>query len=525
MMMSWAAKYYGGAARTFIKGIPAVGAFEVLSGSSRWKATLAAQAPKLEARPSRDIPGPKRWPGVASLPFVLSHKEHDPLRIYKVWKACVKEYGPVFRLDMPGMPPSVYISDPADIEHLFKSTTKEHHKPVFKTLSAIRDNHDFLQPKRAGILTEYGEEWWRVRRRVQPYTAKPKTVAMYLAQMDQVALDFVDRWADLRDENKELPSDFAEELYCWGLESLGLVIFNKRLGYLEGNPEVKDVVQMARDIFHLVQKLELAPIQWWKIKETEDFKQLRQTNDKLLKYVQHSVINACKSLEARSPDSQEELNIVERLLLDDELSFEDVHVYLMDLLTAGIDTTAMTVAFTLVKLAQNPEKQAKLHDELDTVLGDRQELLTPQHMGDLKYTKACVKETLRTNSPAILTMRKLYADTVLGGYIVPKGFTVNVMLNIAGTQDEHFPRAAEYLPERWLRHHPLGPINHYASIPFSTGLRNCVGRRLSEQESYTIVARLLHKYRLEWHYGDLDPIMSIVVTPDKPLKLKMIERK
>lgn len=55
----------------------------------------------------------------------------------------------------------------------------------------------------------------------------------------------------------------------------------------------------------------------------------------------------------------------------------------------------MTVAFTLVKLAQNPEKQAKLHDELDTVLGDRQELLTPQHMGDLKYTKACVKETLR----------------------------------------------------------------------------------------------------------------------------------
>lgn len=74
MMMSWAAKYYGGAARTFIKGIPAVGAFEVLSGSSRWKATLAAQAPKLEARPSRDIPGPKRWPGVASLPFVLSHK-------------------------------------------------------------------------------------------------------------------------------------------------------------------------------------------------------------------------------------------------------------------------------------------------------------------------------------------------------------------------------------------------------------------------------------------------------------------
>lgn len=55
-------------------------------------------------------------------------------------------------------------------------------------------------------------------------------------------------------------------------------------------------------------------------------------------YVKASVTDACKSLEARSPNSQEELNIVEKLLLDPELSFEDVHVYLMDLLTAGIDT-------------------------------------------------------------------------------------------------------------------------------------------------------------------------------------------
>lgn len=55
----------------------------------------------------------------------------------------------------------------------------------------------------------------------------------------------------------------------------------------------------------------------------------------------------------------------------------------------------MTVAFTLVKLAQNPEKQAKLHEEVDAVLGDGKELLTPKHMADLKFTKACVKETLR----------------------------------------------------------------------------------------------------------------------------------
>lgn len=74
MMMSWAAKSYRGAVRTFIKGSPAVGTLRVPSGGNRWKATLAAEAPGPEARPSRDIPGPKRWPGVASLPFVLSHK-------------------------------------------------------------------------------------------------------------------------------------------------------------------------------------------------------------------------------------------------------------------------------------------------------------------------------------------------------------------------------------------------------------------------------------------------------------------
>lgn len=460
------------------------------------------------------------------MPYILTHKEYEKSRIYKLWDACEREFGPIFRLDMPGQAPSVFISEPGDIEHVLKSTAKNQQRDLFSSLKYVRDTHDFFKKNKSGIMSEQGDEWWRVRRRVQPYTAKPKHVELYLPQMDQVMLEFTERWASLRDEINELPENFVEELYCWALETLGLVVFNKRLGYLEGNAEVETIVEMARAIFADVQELEVSSPQWWRLATTPKLRDLRRAHDILLRFVQSSVAESEAALETRSPDAEGDgLTLVEMLLLDPELSREDAHAYLMDLLTAGIDAVAIKAAFVLTLLAQHPEEQQKVHEELDAVLGDGTHPLTPQHLAKLRYTKACVKEVLRISSPSTLTSRQLVEDTVICGYLVPKGFNVNLLLRPAGKKEEYFARPAEFLPERWLRDQALRSINPYASMPFGLGTRSCVGRRLSEQQTYTLLARLLHKYRLEWHYGPLNPIMLFTLFPDKPLRLKMIDRK
>ena len=51
-------------------------------------------------------------------------------------------------------------------------------------------------------------------------------------------------------------------------------------------------------------------------------------------------------------------------------SEEQLTVILMDLFLAGAETTSTTLTWSLINLMQYPEKQKKIHDEIDNILGD-----------------------------------------------------------------------------------------------------------------------------------------------------------
>ena len=70
-----------------------------------------------------------------------------------------------------------------------------------------------------------------------------------------------------------------------------------------------------------------------------------------------------------------------------------------------------------------PEVQKKIHEELDRVVGTSAEV-TLDHRDDLSYTEAVILETLRLY-PVIpfAVPHKATEDTMLGGYLIPKGET------------------------------------------------------------------------------------------------------
>lgn len=63
-----------------------------------------------------------------------------------------------------------------------------------------------------------GEEWWRVRSKVQAPLLRPKNVALYLPLVDQVTVKFMERIDLLQADNGRVPDDFLQELYKWTLE-------------------------------------------------------------------------------------------------------------------------------------------------------------------------------------------------------------------------------------------------------------------------------------------------------------------
>ena len=75
-------------------------------------------------------------------------------------------------------------------------------------------------------------------------------------------------------------------------------------------------------------------------------------------------------------------------------------------------------------LSQHPEVEAKLHEELDSVLGDTPPSL--ETFSRLKYTEQIFSEALRLFPPAYVIPRYALNTCQLGGYTIPQGALVLV---------------------------------------------------------------------------------------------------
>jgi hypothetical protein len=57
--------------------------------------------------------------------------------------------------------------------------------------------------------------------------------------------------------------------------------------------------------------------------------------------------------------------------------------------------TSYSSAAALYNLAKNPDKQQKLFEELQRYVPDKDQPVTPDILNELKYLKACIKESMR----------------------------------------------------------------------------------------------------------------------------------
>lgn len=95
--------------------------------------------------------------------------------------------------------------------------------------------------------------------------------------------------------------------------------------------------------------------------------------------------------------------------------------------------------------------------------------------------------------------------------------------------ENHFKRANEFMPERWLKDGipnacpEAKASNPFVYLPFGFGPRSCAGKRLAELEINVLITRILKQFRVEYNYGPLEYRQSFVLSPISDLKFKMIE--
>lgn len=95
---------------------------------------------------------------------------------------------------------------------------------------------------------------------------------------------------------------------------------------------------------------------------------------------------------------------------------------------------------------------------------------------------------------------------------------------ILSKSEEHYPRATEFLPERWIveKSDPLyyGNTHPMVTLPFGFGVRSCIGRRIAELELEVFVKKILDKVRVSWSGPPIQVTTRVMNTYKKPFSFK-----
>jgi cytochrome P450 len=188
------------------------------------------------------------------------------------------------------------------------------------------------------------------------------------------------------------------------------------------------------------------------------------------------------------------------------------------LFAAGHETSANSLAWTLLLLALFPEVAGRVSEELESVLRGGEP--TPEHVERLVYLGAVVKESLRLFTPAPWNGRVLRAAARLGRFEIPEG--AEVLLSIYHTHriPELFSEPLSFRPERWESLKP----SPYEYNPFSAGPRTCIGAAFATLEIKIVLAMILQRYRLALVPQKVSRFAEMVLAPKYGLQMKVRPR-
>ncbi|XP_065083608.1 cytochrome P450 CYP12A2-like [Ochlerotatus camptorhynchus] len=511
-----------------VGGYPAVRASSVRFRSTQVQpqpvATADGREPEWDsALPYSKVPGPSVLKMVKD--FAPGGRYHNA-NIQKMHRLFREDYGDLVR--MPGIlgRRDVLLSfRPDDFEMLFRN---EGQWPIRRGIDTFVYYRKHVRPDvfkgLGGLVTEQGESWQKFRTTVNPVMMQPKIIKLYVDKLDDVAREFMKIMVKIRDDQSELPADFSQWLNRWALETMGVLALDTRLGVLEDaqSVEAKLIVKKIRQFFELTYQLDVLP-SVWKYYKTPTFKKLMNVLDDLTNIVMAKVDEAVVRLEKNPSADSDTQSVLEKLL---KVNREVAIVMAFDMLLAGVDTTSSGTTGILYLLATNKDKQAKLREELRTILPKKDSPLTPENMRNLPYLRACIKEGLRLCPPTAGNVRAAGKDLVLQGYQIPKGTDVAMASMILMQENQFVDRAKEFLPERWLKEdgYPNAKDAHpFLYLPFGFGSRTCIGRRLAMLEMEMIVSRITRQFDYRWNYGELEIRATLINVPVNDLKFQMTE--
>jgi cytochrome P450 len=436
-------------------------------------------------------PGPsdglKRWS--------LGPLNDNPLEYFS---KLAREYGDVAGIRVLNFK-TIFINHPDTIEEVLVTNARKYTKG--RVLRANR--HVFGE----GLLTSEGEFWLRQRRLAQPAFHRAR-IASYAATMVEYTQRMLEDWRGGEER------DAHQVMMRLTLQIVGKTLFDA------------DVERHAQDVG---KSLELLLEIGANFRRTIFVPHWLPTPANLrvkreVAQIENILYRIIAERRASGRDTGDLLSML--LAAQDEDGSRMTDRQLRDeaitLFLAGHETTASTLSWTWWLLAQNPAAEAKLHAELDAVLGGRTPSL--DDLPKLSYTGHVITESLRLHPPAWGLARLALEDHEIAGYPVTKGMGVAMAQWVVHRDPRWYDAPEEFRPERW-EGDLLKQLPKFAYFPFGGGPRQCIGNAFALMETSLILATIAQKFRLRLSADHpVEPLASITLRPRHGMRVTLERR-
>lgn len=427
-------------------------------------------------------PGPKRkFLGTGFIGF-----RRDPIAFIQ---NMAREYGDISYFRMG--PQDVYFLNHPDYVRDVLVT----HQQNFTKGRALQRSKRLLGE---GLLTSEGEFHRRQRRLAQPAFHRQR-IASYGAVMTEYAMRMSDKWSD----GETL--DISREMMRLTLGIVGQTLFDADV-----EAEADEIGEALTSIVKLFNAMMLPfseLLEKLPLPQKRRFERAKERLDATI----------YRMIEERRRSGENQGDLLSMLLhaRDEEgdgrgMTDKQVRDEALTIFLAGHETTANAMTWTWYLLSENPDVEAKLHAEIDSVLASGRPP-TFEDVAQLRYTEMVLAESMRLYPPAWAIGRLSINEHEIAGYTMPPRSLVLVSPYVMHHDARYFPDPERFDPERWTSA-AREERPQFSYFPFGGGARRCIGEGFAWMEGILLIATLAQAWRLRHvptHKVALQPAITL----------------
>jgi cytochrome P450 len=359
-----------------------------------------------------------------------------------------------------------------------------------------------------GLVTSQGELWQRQRRLMQPVFQRSNLASLH-SQIVTAGNNLLARWRLLGDGAQV---NLADEMMQVTLEVITQTMFSTSV-----LDKIEHIAPALDTALRYAAKSVMNPLRIPLSIPTQANREFNAASA-LLDEVIYGII------EQRRAQTAVHNDLLAMLLnaSDDNgkrMSDQQIRDEVTTIFSAGHETTANLLSWSLYLLARHPDVLAKLRQELDTLLQGKTP--TADDLQPLVYTRAVLNESMRFRPPVGIMMRKIIKDTEIDGYSLKQGRLAIFSIYNIHHHPDFWQQPEQFDPERFLN----GENRRFSFMPFGTGERICIGNHFALLESQILLSMILQRFDVQvLNTEEAEVEMAVTLKPKGGIPVRLLAR-